>query len=229
MGRSMRKTRSRTKLSDQNEAEKMMAEARQAMVDQIRDYGLFDEQVLSVMAKIRRHVFLPPEESMPTISYGDFPHPIGFGATISQPFIVAYMTHRLKLRPGERVLEIGTGSGYQAAVLAALGAKVWSLEIVPELAARAEVVLSQEGFRDVRVRCASGYAGWAEHAPFDAIIATCAPPEIPDELVAQLVDGGRMILPVGRCPDSQQLVMIRREGEQLVSQDDLPVRFVPMV
>ena len=206
-----------------------MAEARQAMVDQIRDYGLFDEQVLSVMATIRRHVFLPPEESMPTISYGDFPHPIGFGATISQPFIVAYMTHRLKLRPGERVLEIGTGSGYQAAVLAALGAQVWSVEIIPELATRAETVLSQEGFGDVHVRCASGYAGWAEQAPFDAIIATCAPQAVPDELVSQLAPDGRMILPVGKRPDSQRLVMVRREGERLECQDDLPVRFVPMV
>jgi len=214
---------------DSETIEKRMTAARLAMVNDIRGRAGIDERVLSALSAVRRHVFFTLDMFEPAIAYGDFPCPIGWGATISQPFIVAYMTQRLEVRPGDRVLEIGSGSGYQAAVLAALGACVWSLEIVPELAAHAQRVLAAEGFPDVHVRCANGYGGWCEAAPFDAMIATCAPATVPDELVAQLADGGRMILPVGAGMETQQLVLIRRQGDTLTRENDLPVRFVPMV
>ena len=199
------------------------------MVDDLRKRGVTDERVLSALSAVRRHAFFPGKVPDPFIAYGDFPFPIGWGATISQPFIVAHMTQRLGLKPGERVLEIGTGSGYQSAVLAALGVSVWSLELVPELAAHARRVLAAQGFTEVQVRCANGYAGWCEAAPFDAIIATCAPGKIPQELVAQLADGGRMLLPLGDVMEAQRLVLVRREGIHATCENDLPVRFVPMV
>ena len=183
--------------SDGDALEARMRDARAAMVEVIRGRDVDDERVLSAMLAVRRHVFFPTPVAEPYIAYGDFPCPIGWNATISQPYIVAYMTARLALRPGERVLEIGTGSGYQAAVLAALGVKVWSLEVVPELADHARRTLAAEGFSGVQIRCANGYGGWCEAAPFDAILATCAPAAVPGELVAQLAEGGRMILPVG--------------------------------
>lgn len=214
---------------DPETIEKRMTSARLAMVDDIRGRAEIGERVLSALSAVRRHVFFTQDMLDPSIAYGDFPCPIGWGATISQPFIVAYMTQRLEVHPGDRVLEIGSGSGYQAAVLAALGACVWSLEIVPELAAHAQCVLAAEGFPDVHVRCANGYGGWREAAPFDAVIATCAPATVPHELVAQLADGGRMLLPVGACMEAQQLVFIRRRGDTLLRENDLPVRFVPMV
>ncbi len=214
---------------DSAAVEKEMTAARTAMVDDIRERGVTDERVLSALLAVRRHAFFPESAPAPAVAYGDFPCPIGWGVTISQPYIVAYMTQRLALTPGERVLEIGTGSGYQAAVLSALGARVWSLEVVPELAAHAQRVLAAEGFPEVRVRCANGRAGWREAAPFDAIIATCAPEQIPEELAAQLADGGRMILPVGNVLDVQQLVLVRRQGSRVTCESDLPVCFVPMV
>jgi protein-L-isoaspartate(D-aspartate) O-methyltransferase len=214
---------------DAGEQEDQMRLARGLMADEIRLWGVRDERVLAAMRTVRRHAFFPAPVPPPEIAYGDFPFPIGWGATISQPFIVAYMTAKLGLKSGERVLEIGAGSGYQAAVLASLGASVWSLEVVPELAEHARRVLAAEGFAEVRVLCANGYAGWREAAPFDAIIATCAPAGIPGELVAQLAEGGRMILPVGVGLESQQLQIVRRQGGQLTCESDLPVRFVPMV
>lgn len=210
-------------------SEARMRAARVSMVELIRGRDVTDERVLSAMLAVRRHVFFPAAISEPYVAYGDFPCPIGWGATISQPYIVAYMTARLELKPNERVLEIGTGSGYQAAVLAAMGVRVWSLEVVPELADHARRALAAEGFAGVQVRCANGYEGWREEAPFDAIIATCAPSRVPAELVGQLADGGRMILPVGECLEAQQLVRISRRGDEVVCEGDLPVRFVPMV
>lgn len=210
-------------------SEVQMAAARVAMVDNLRARGDMEERVLSAMLAVRRHAFFLEDVPEPSIAYGDFPYPIGWGATISQPFIVAYMTQQLALDPGERVLEVGTGSGYQAAVLAALGARVWSVEVVPELAAHAQRVLAAEGFRAVRVRCANGCAGWPEAAPFDAIIVTCAPEAVPEALVAQLADGGRMVLPIGGLMDVQRLMLLRRRGDQVTCEGDLPVRFVPMV
>ena len=214
---------------DSEDTEARMRSARAAMVEEIIGRGVSDRRVLAAMLAVRRHAFFPEGVPEPQVAYGDFPCPIGWGATISQPYIVAYMTARLELKTGERVLEIGTGSGYQAAVLAAMGARVWSLEVVPELAAHAQRVLAAEGFKEVQVRCANGYAGWREAAPFDAVIATCAPGDIPEELAAQLADGGRMILPVGQSQDAQQLLLLRRRGDEITCEGDLPVRFVPMV
>ena len=206
-----------------------MAEAREAMVAKIRACGLLDPAVLAAMGRVRRHAFFPGGAPEPEIAYGDFPCAIGHDATISQPFIVAYMTHRLAIRPGDRVLEIGTGSGYQAAVLAALGARVWTQEIVPELAEHARSALEREGFGDVQVRCAGGCEGWREAAPFDAILVTCAPREVPPRLLDQLADGGRMILPCGPDADSQRLVFVRQRGFESTLENDMPVRFVPML
>ena len=206
-----------------------MAEAREAMVAKIRACGLLDPAVLAAMGRVRRHAFFPDGAPEPEIAYGDFPCAIGHDATISQPFIVAYMTHRLAIRPGDRVLEIGTGSGYQAAVLAALGARVWTQEIVPELAEHARGALEREGFGDVQVRCAGGCEGWREAAPFDAILVTCAPREVPPRLLDQLADGGRMILPCGPDADSQRLVFVRQRGFESTLENDMPVRFVPML
>ena len=215
-------------LSDPSADPRGMAEAREAMVEKIRACGLLDPAVLAAMGRVRRHAFFPGGAPEPEIAYGDFPCAIGHGATISQPFIVAYMTHRLAIRPGDRVLEIGTGSGYQAAVLAALGARVWTQEIVPELAEHARAALAREGVCDVQVRCAGGCEGWREAAPFDAILATCAPRDVPPRLLDQLADGGRMILPCGPDAESQRLVFIRQRGFESTLEHDMPVRFVPM-
>ncbi len=203
------------------------AAGRQAMVRQLRAYRIADERLLEIMGRIRRHLFIPAPLRDPQTACADAPAPIGFGQTISQPYIVAHMTERLRLKPGEKILEIGTGSGYQAAVLAALGAAVYSVEIVPELAQHARQVLDSEGFSAVQTRTGNGYQGWPEHAPFDAIIVTCAPEAIPPALVDQLRDGGRMIVPVGR--HGQRLVILRKKGGRVEIEEDLPVRFVPMV
>lgn len=199
---------------------------REAMLRTLKRYGLHDETILAAMAAVRRDQFIP-EPFRRGNEYGDHPLPIGHGQTISQPFIVAYMTWKMDLKPGEKVLEIGTGSGYQAAILAELGMKVYSIEIVPELAQHARMALKAEGYDAVHVLTGDGYKGWPEHAPFDAIIITCAPADVPEALVNQLRDGGRMILPVGR--GRQRLVILRRKGPRIVQEDDIPVRFVPMV
>ena len=201
---------------------------RRDMVEVLRRYGIRDSRVLSTMGRVRRHLFIPAPLREHGVAYGDHPCPIGRDQTISQPYIVAYMTERLSLQPGERVLEIGTGSGYQAAVLADLGADVYSIEIIPELAAHARQSLVSEGYGDrVYVLSGDGYRGWPEHAPFDAIIATCAPEEVPPALVAQLREDGRMILPVG--VRGQRLVILKKAQGKIEQIDDLPVRFVPMV
>jgi len=200
---------------------------RKAMVADLRRYRIQDERVIEAMAKVRRHVYIPEELRDRVDPYGDHPCPIGYGQTISQPYIVAYMTQRIEVKPGMRILEIGTGSGYQAAVLAEMGAIVYSIEIVPELAHHAQTVLAAEGYTNVVVRCDDGYKGWPEHAPFDAIIVTCAPNEIPEELAMELKDGGRMILPVGI--GIQQLVILEKDGDAFREIPDIFVRFVPMV
>ncbi len=199
---------------------------REAMVQLIRQRGIRDERVLSAMTAVRRHRYIP-EPFRNARAYGDHPMPIGHGQTISQPYIVAYMTDILNVQPGEKILEIGTGSGYQAAVLAEMGAKVFSIEIVPELAEHAKAVLNAEGYGAVAVLAGDGYQGWPEYAPFDAIIVTCAPENVPEALVAQLKDDGRMIVPVG--VGTQRLVILRKRGGQVIKEDDLAVRFVPMV
>lgn len=202
---------------------------RKEMVQQLRTYGITNANVLAAMGKIRRHLFIPEEYRRLQTAYGDYPCSIGYEQTISQPYLVAYMTECLDVRPGEKVLEIGTGSGYQAAVLAECGADVYTIEIIPELARHAESILLAEGYADrVHVRTGDGYKGWQEHRPYDRIIVTCAPEEIPRPLVEQLKEGGRMILPLGKWGD-QQLVILTRQGAQVEVKYDLPVRFVPMV
>jgi protein-L-isoaspartate(D-aspartate) O-methyltransferase len=203
-------------------------EERSAMVRQLRAYEIRDERMLAAMGKIRRHLFIPAPWRRRD-AYGDHPCPIGHEATISQPFIIAYMTARLALQPGNKVLEIGTGSGYQAALQAELGMQVTTVERIPELAEHAAVVLRQEGYPQVRIRVGNGYAGWPEDGPFDAIIATCAADQIPPRLVDQLADNGRMILPVGTPDGVQRLVLVRKEGGRALCEDDIGVRFVPMV
>lgn len=203
------------------------AAARQAMIEQIRRYGVRDEAVLGAMDRVRRHAFIPARCLALCDPYGDHPCPIGHGQTISQPFIVAYMTAKIAPRAGERILEIGTGSGYQAAVLAEMGAEVYTVEIVPELAAHAGRALAAEGYDRVHVLAGDGYQGWPEHAPFDAVIVTCAPGEVPVALVEQLKEGGRMILPLGE--GYQRLVVLRKHAGRVETQEDLPVMFVPMI
>jgi protein-L-isoaspartate(D-aspartate) O-methyltransferase len=194
--------------------------------EQLAARGITDERVLAAMRKVRRHRFMPPE-ARPQ-AYEDSAVAIGFDQTISQPYVVAFMTQALEIRPGEKVLEIGTGSGYQAAVLAEMGAKVWSIEIICELAQRAEAALEAESYGSVRVRCGDGYKGWPEEAPFDAVVVTAAPPEVPTALVEQLKPGGRLIAPVGVAWQNLRLVRKGMDGKT-TQKDVLPVRFVPMV
>ena len=203
-------------------------EARLDMIHVLRRHGVRDEAVLAAMAKIRRHEFIPEAFRSRDTAYGDHPAPIGHAQTISQPYIVAYMMEKILPHPGEKILEIGTGSGYQAAVLAELGAGVYSVEIVPELARHARAALSAEGYAGVHVLEGDGRRGWPEAAPFDAVIVTCAPEEVPGALVNQLRSGGRMILPVGPM-GAQRLVILRKRGGAIEQAEDLPVRFVPMV
>ncbi len=184
-----------------------------------------DERVLKAMLEVPRHEFVP--ETHRHAAYADSPLPIGHEQTISQPFIVAFMTEQLKPQPTDRVLEIGTGSGYQAAVLARLVKEVYTIEIVEPLADRAEADLKRLGYDNIHVRKGDGYQGWAEAAPFDAVIVTCAPEHIPKPLVDQLKDGGRMIIPVGPAHDQALHLLEKREGK-VERRAVLPVRFVPM-
>ncbi len=204
------------------------AEARADMVLVIRAYGVDDGPILEAMGRVPRHRFIPEGYRRACNPYGDHPCPIGHGQTISQPFIVAYMTEKIAPQRGEKILEIGTGSGYQAAILAELGAEVYTIEIVAPLAEHARQILETQGYTNIHVLAGDGYKGWPEHAPFDAVIVTCAPEEVPEALVEQLREGGRMILPLGE-PGNQRLVILRKTGGRVKIQDDLPVRFVPMV
>lgn len=200
---------------------------RQAMVAQLKDYHITNPGVLGAMGRIRRQIFVPVEHGDENNVYADAPFPIGFGQTISQPFIVAYMTEKLALRPGDKVLEIGAGSGYQAAVLAACGADVYAVEIIPELARQARTALDGEGYQRVHILTGDGSKGWPEYSPFDAIILACAPDAVPRTLLDQLKEGGRLIAPVGQ--EFQRLVIMRKQRGLIEQADDLPVRFVPMV
>lgn len=197
------------------------------MLRQIRSYGVQDETVLAAMANVPRDRFIPAAYLTPETSYGDHPWDIGYQQTISQPYIVAYMTACLGLSQAAHVLEIGTGSGYQTAVLAQIAAEVHSLERIPELSQRAAAVLRQLQIGNVYLKIADGFAGWPEHAPYDGILVTCAPSRTPPALIDQLAIGGRMILPVGRF--AQRLRIIRRTADSVIEKDDLPVRFVPML
>jgi protein-L-isoaspartate(D-aspartate) O-methyltransferase len=193
--------------------------------EQIQDRGIRDERVLDAMRCVPREQFVP--EHLRNVAYDDCALPLEHGQTISQPFIVGFMTEALELRPGDRVLEIGTGCGYQTAVLSLLAKEVYSMEIVEPLAAEAAARLRMLGYTHVHTRCGDGHLGWPEEAPFDAIIVTCAPQEIPAPLVAQLREGGRMMIPVG-APGVQELLLLTKEDGELRQFKTMQVRFVPM-
>ena len=202
------------------------AALRQQMVEQqLKSRGIKDERVLAAMAKVPREEFVPVEARVK--AYEDGPVPIGYDQTISQPYIVAFMTEQLRPKPSDRVLEIGSGSGYQAAILAELAADVYTIEIVEPLAKTAESALQRLGYKNVHVEIGDGYKGSPEQAPFDAIIVTCAPEKVPQPLVDQLKDGGRMVIPVGER-FAQQLYLLEKRNGQMKESVMLPVRFVPM-
>ena len=192
---------------------------------QLMARGIKDARVLAAMTKVPREEFVSPDSR--ALSYEDGPLPIGHDQTISQPYIVAFMTEQLRPRSADRVLEVGTGSGYQAAVLAELVSDVYSIEIVEPLAKSAEATLQRLGYKNIHLRVGDGYKGWPEAAPFDAIIVTCAPDNVPQSLVQQLKDGGRMVIPVGDR-FAQQLYLLEKKNGQLNQSVTLPVRFVPM-
>jgi len=202
--------------------------ARNAMVEkQLKARDIVSPAVLGAMGDVPRHLFVPGD--LRSRAYRDSPLPIGLGQTISQPYIVAYMTEQLEPFPGMRVLEIGTGSGYQAAVLAYLGCEVFTIESLPKLATTAREVFATLGFDNVTLKYGNGFVGWPEEAPFDAIIVTAAPESIPKALTEQLRDGGKMIVPVGAFNETQWLTLIIKEGGRTTTKTLIPVRFVPMV
>ena len=194
---------------------------------QLVDRGISDARVLDAMGKVPRHEFLPP--GLRGAAYRDCPLPIGHGQTISQPYIVALMTELLGLRPESRVLEIGTGSGYQAAVLSLLAGAVYTIEIVPELAQEASETLARLGYTNIHGKFGDGYLGWPDEAPFDAIIVTCAPDNVPPILIGQLREGGRLVIPVGAHGHPQQLYLLEKINGKVQQRSVTSVIFVPMV
>lgn len=209
-------------------AARRYGEQRREMVRLIQAYGVQDSLTLAAMDSVPRHEFVP--ERYRRRAYSDYPLPIGYGQTISQPYIVAYMTEMLEPRPGMKVLEVGTGSGYQAAVLSAIGCEVYTVEIFGALARSARERLARLGFANVTVRHADGHYGWAEAAPFDAIIVTAAAGYIPPALIEQLKPGGRMVIPVGSVYGTQNLILVEKsDAGQVRTRNLLPVRFVPML
>lgn len=202
------------------------AEARARMVlDQLRARGIRHAAVLEAMARVPRHRFVPAE--IAGFAYDDRPLPIGLDQTISQPYIVAFMTEAADISSSDKVLEIGTGSGYQAAILAEIAREVYSIEILPELATRSWNLLAELGYTNVHVRTGDGYQGWREHAPFDAILVTAAPDHVPPALVEQLAVNGRMVIPVGTAV--QELRLLTKTADGVRQQTILPVRFVPLL
>jgi len=209
------------------ELQRELESRRQLMVDaQIKARGIQSSRVLKAMGKVPRHEFVPVD--MQDYAYYDTPLPIGDGQTISQPYIVAMMTELADPQRDDRVLEIGTGSGYQAAVLAELAAEVYTIEILESLAERARASLTRLQYKNVFVRAGDGYRGWPEKAPFAAILVTAAADRIPQPLLDQLAEGGKLIMPVGAVGDLQSLTVITRKGDRFEKQEVLPVRFVPM-
>jgi protein-L-isoaspartate(D-aspartate) O-methyltransferase len=208
----------------QREPRDWNADRRRMVDEQLRARDITSPRVLAAMREVPRHLFVP--EAVRARVYGDHPLPIGLEQTISQPYIVAFMTQALEVEPGHRVLEIGTGSGYQAAVLAELAGQVYTIEILAPLAERARATLAGLGYRNVEVRTGNGYLGWPEHAPYDRIMVTAAPDEVPPALVEQLKMGGLMAIPVGAI--DQELRILRRTPGGMQTLRTLPVRFVPM-
>ena len=204
------------------------AAPRQVMVEkQLKARGITDPRVLAAMGRVPRHLFVP--ERLASWAYGDHPLPIGSGQTISQPYIVALMSEWAQIKPGDKVLEVGTGSGYQAAVLAELTDRVYSIDIRPELAARAARLLKSLNYHQVQVKSGDGYLGWPAEAPFDAILVTAAASQVPPALKAQLKEGGRLVIPLGPAGGAQTLVRYRKVQGKLQEEAHLPVAFVPLV
>jgi protein-L-isoaspartate(D-aspartate) O-methyltransferase len=201
------------------------AQRREMVEQQIRARGVRDARVLTALGRVPRERFVPA--SLRGRAYDDSPLPIGFNQTISQPYIVAYMSEALGVEPDDTVLEIGTGSGYQAAVLGEIARRVYTIEIVPDLARRAAATLQELGYANIQVRAGDGYAGWPEHAPFDRIIVTAAPEEIPAPLLEQLAAGGRLVIPVGEQGQTQWMTIVDKTELGVVSRRTLPVQFVP--
>jgi protein-L-isoaspartate(D-aspartate) O-methyltransferase len=194
--------------------------------EQIKSRGIKDERVLSAFQKVERHLFVLPDYRK--AAYGDFPLPIEEGQTISQPYIVAFMTDILNLKKTDRVLEIGTGSGYQAAILAQLCDTVYTVEIFDSLVKKAQKLFADLGYNNIMVKSGDGYQGWEEHAPYNAILVTCAPAVVPEPLIRQLAEGGRIIIPVGQSP-FQELVLLKKKDGKVTRDRVLSVRFVPMI
>ncbi len=207
-------------------AQKYDKEKQQMVKQQIVDRGIKDTKVIAAMKDVDRHVYVP--KNYRDMAYSDRPLPIGNGQTISQPYIVALMTELLELEEGEKVLEIGTGSGYQAAVLSHITSEVYSIEIIEELAEQAKDNLQKQGYDSIKLKIGDGYKGWEEYAPFDAIIVTCAPSDIPEPLKEQLAEGGRMVIPIGD-KFIQELVLFEKKNGELEKQEISSVRFVPML
>jgi protein-L-isoaspartate(D-aspartate) O-methyltransferase len=195
--------------------------------EQLKVRNIKSQAVLDAMRYVQRHLFVP--ENMQKSAYNDSALPIGLGQTISQPYIVAFMTEQLTPAAGMKILEIGTGSGYQAAILAYLGCEVYTIELVEEHAVAAKKILASLNLNNVNIRHGNGFSGWAEEAPFDAIIITAAPKTIPEKLIEQLKDGGKMIVPVGEVHSVQYLKLIIKKENSIIQKELLPVRFVPMV
>jgi protein-L-isoaspartate(D-aspartate) O-methyltransferase len=200
--------------------------ARNDMVKyQISDRGITNSDILKAMRKVPRHLFVPPEYQKE--AYGDFPLPIGYGQTISQPYIVAYMTEAVRPNKKKKALEIGTGSGYQAAVLAEIVDTVYTIEIIPELAAESGVRIKNLGYKNIIVKAGDGYHGWVEHAPFDIIIVTAAADQVPGPLINQLAENGRLVIPVGQSGSLQNLILLVKKNGKIEKKNLVPVRFVP--
>jgi protein-L-isoaspartate(D-aspartate) O-methyltransferase len=212
---------------EERAAQDELTAARLAMVKEHIAPEIESEAVVKAMETVPRHLFVRKQDR--DNAYRNTPLPIVAGQTISQPAVVAIMTYLLKIEPGEKVLEVGTGSGYQAAVLAEMGAEVWSIEILPEAAEFGAANLKAAGYgENIHLRVGDGYLGWPEAAPFDGIIVTCAPDHIPQPLQDQLAEGGKLVIPVGEAHQVQELILVEKMGGELVRRDVIPVRFVPM-
>jgi protein-L-isoaspartate(D-aspartate) O-methyltransferase len=211
----------------QNVQDMSFSESRVKMVaEQIKSRGITENKVISAMQIVERHLFVPGY--LKKFAYQDRPLPIGYGQTISQPYIVGLMSQLLDVDKGDKLLEVGSGSGYQAAVLGELGGEVYSIEIVKPLQERAAFVLDSLGYKNVHIKYGDGYVGWPEKAPFDGIIVTCSPSRIPSALLEQLAEGGKLVIPVGE-KDIKKLVLIEKKNGEITRKNIIPVRFVPMV